>query len=501
MRILKAAGTPGQSGTCGPGFCSARETIGVWRWPEPSTCPIIRCSSPRVWRDCGRCWVARPCGPARPSRLSLRFSPWGSLFLRLACGAASSPDCSRGWCCSARCDFCAGARRSTPTFPCRSSFLLATPALLMFHRERSAGSDGKTGSGHLILAGLMAGLAAWTKNEGLVFMAVILSVRTAIVGWESGARRATREGLVVLASAAPLLVMVIFLKSQVTHRNLLIAGQGLTETTARLFDPSRHLTIALTFIASGVQVIHAFALIIPIAFFLLGRHRDAANRAPCALLPAGVIGLMLTAYYAIYLTTPAKPSSKPTSQPRSTGSSSNSGRWRYLRSSCTCVRQRTSCLNPAGGTSVPPCVPGVQPAIPPASLLDHVQVGPDRRAGPRRQTAVPSHIGPRAHEDAFPDHRLHRDLVKGPRLGYSGHARQSGSTPGTHPGAHAPGSPSSILPLLSSTLQAPGPGSPCPPARPCFARRRTLARARFGRMCRSSERIPASKIVSMKEKR
>jgi hypothetical protein len=185
-----------------------------------------------------------------------------------------------------------------------SFFFLATLALLMFHGERHAGRDGNTGSGHLVLAGLMAGLAAWTKNEGLVFIAVILSVRTAIVGWEFGARRAVREGLVILGGAAPLLLLVIFLKSQVAHRNLLIAGQGLAETTSRLFDLSRHLTIALTFITSGVQVVHAFALIIPIAFLLLGRHRDAADRTHCALLPAGVIGLMLTAYYGIYLTTP-----------------------------------------------------------------------------------------------------------------------------------------------------------------------------------------------------
>ncbi len=185
-----------------------------------------------------------------------------------------------------------------------SFFFLATLALLMFHGERHAGRDGNTGLGHLVLAGLMAGLAAWTKNEGLVFMAVILSVRTAIVGWEFGVRRATREGLVILTGAAPLLLLIVFLKSQVTHRNLLIAGQGLTETTSRLFDPSRHSTIALTFIASGVQVIHAFALIIPVAFVLLGRHRDASDRTPCALLPVGVIGLMLTAYYGIYLTTP-----------------------------------------------------------------------------------------------------------------------------------------------------------------------------------------------------
>jgi hypothetical protein len=185
-----------------------------------------------------------------------------------------------------------------------SFFFLAALALLIFHGERYAGRDGKSGSGPLLLAGLMAGLAAWTKNEGLVFFAVILSVRTVVVGWQVGARRAMREGLVILAGAAPLLLMVLFLKSQVTHRNLLIAGQGLTETTARIFDTGRHLTIALTFVSSGVQVIHAFAIIIPVSFLLLGRHRDRTNRTPCALLPAGVIALMLAAYYGIYLTTP-----------------------------------------------------------------------------------------------------------------------------------------------------------------------------------------------------
>jgi hypothetical protein len=185
-----------------------------------------------------------------------------------------------------------------------SFFFLAALALLMVDGQRHAEADGKTRSGLLLLAGLMAGLAAWTKNEGLVFIAAILSVHTAVVGRQAGARRAVREGLAILAGAAPLLAIVLFLKSQAAHRNLLVAGQGLTETTARLFDPARHLTIAWTVIASTVQVIHVFAIIIPVSFLLLGRHRDASGRAPCALLPAGVIGLMLAAYYGIYLTTP-----------------------------------------------------------------------------------------------------------------------------------------------------------------------------------------------------
>ena len=113
-----------------------------------------------------------------------------------------------------------------------------------------------------------------------------------------------REGLAFLAGAAPVLSIVFFVKSQAVHHNLLIAGQGLTETTVRLFDPARHVTITWTFLASAVQVIHGFAIIIPVSFLLLGRHRDSGNRPSSILLPAGVIGLMLAAYYGIYLTTP-----------------------------------------------------------------------------------------------------------------------------------------------------------------------------------------------------
>jgi hypothetical protein len=185
-----------------------------------------------------------------------------------------------------------------------SFFFVATLSLLMIQGERSVERDSRTGSMLLILAGLTAGLAAWTKNEGLVFAAVVLFVHTTLVGRKSGIRQAVREELAFLAGAAPVLSIVFFVKSQAVHRNLLIAGQGLTETTARLFDPARHTTIVLAFLSSAVQVIHAFAIIIPVSFLLLGRHHGTSNRTASALLPAGVISLMLAAYYGIYLTTP-----------------------------------------------------------------------------------------------------------------------------------------------------------------------------------------------------
>ena len=185
-----------------------------------------------------------------------------------------------------------------------SFFFLATLALLMIRDEHRAQRDGMIASQLLAIAGLTAALSAWTKNEGLVFLAVILSVQTVLVGRRNGIRRAVREGLTFLGGAFPVLALVVFLKSQAVHRNLLVAGQGLTETTDRLFDAARHITIAWTFLGSTVQVIHAFAFIIPVSFFLLGRYRDAGNRTPGVVLPAGVIGLMLAAYYGIYLTTP-----------------------------------------------------------------------------------------------------------------------------------------------------------------------------------------------------
>ena len=52
----------------------------------------------------------------------------------------------------------------------------------------------------------------------------------------------------------------------------------------RLLEPTRHLAILQAFFGEGIQVLHAFALVIPASFLLLGR-RQRASATSAFLLP------------------------------------------------------------------------------------------------------------------------------------------------------------------------------------------------------------------------
>lgn len=183
-------------------------------------------------------------------------------------------------------------------------FFLATSVLLVLADEHRNGQPSRPRGGLLFLAGLTAGLAAWTKNEGLLFAAVVLAARPAVVWFQRGWRRGLRESLFVLAGAAPVLILVAGFKIQVPLANDLIAGQHAGASLSRVLDPARHGMILAGLAGSASHVVHGFLAVLPACFVLLGRNRRAAGAANSLLFPTAALGLMLAGYYAIYLTTP-----------------------------------------------------------------------------------------------------------------------------------------------------------------------------------------------------
>ncbi len=188
-------------------------------------------------------------------------------------------------------------------------FFLATIALLNLYDEQRDGEQRQPNIpvrlGRLLsLAGLTAGLAAWTKNEGMLFLAITLAVRAATAWRQLGFRQALSECGCFLAGAAPPLLVLIVFKSQIPASNDLIASQGLNATTQRLLDPLRHLAIWRGGLEGFLQVAQAYAVVIPVCFLLLGRHRVLAGTTRHLRFSAAIMGLMLVGYYAAYLTTP-----------------------------------------------------------------------------------------------------------------------------------------------------------------------------------------------------
>jgi hypothetical protein len=184
-------------------------------------------------------------------------------------------------------------------------YFLATVVLLALH-ERAAATGGPT-RGCLVLAGLAAGLAAWTKNEGVLFLLVVCVTWFGAGVRARGAKLAVREMVGFGLGLLPVLLVLVYFKTHLAPPNDLVAGQGLRETTARMLDVGRYGMIFGTLretvldygpmgVVSAVWVlaIHAVAV-----GFDTGRAR---SRAATTALAAVV--LMMAGYVMVYLTSP-----------------------------------------------------------------------------------------------------------------------------------------------------------------------------------------------------
>lgn len=180
-------------------------------------------------------------------------------------------------------------------------FLLATLVLFCL-KDRAPGS----GSGLLVLAGMMAGFAAWAKNEGLLFVVAVIAARFIAVSATKGVKTCAREMRYFGAGVAPALLCVTYFKLRSAPTNDLVAGQGWHSTVERLHDFSRYGVIlkafANQFTGFRKWYLHpAYMLLIYPCFVGL----KTQSRERTTLLTMSVcLGLMLTGYFFVYVTTP-----------------------------------------------------------------------------------------------------------------------------------------------------------------------------------------------------
>jgi hypothetical protein len=170
------------------------------------------------------------------------------------------------------------------------------------------GLDSAAGSSRkplLVLAGLSAGLAAWTKNEGWLFLAVVFVVRC-LSAWRRQGHRGILEELPPLAvGALPAVAITLWFKiTLVTTGNDLVAGQGWTATLARLLDPSRYGLVAQAVVTHGFHLGKALAIVLPLCLLLLGRAKGCPRAATAVPALAAVLLLMGLGYGFVYVTTP-----------------------------------------------------------------------------------------------------------------------------------------------------------------------------------------------------
>jgi len=184
-------------------------------------------------------------------------------------------------------------------------YMLAAVALFALYD-----ATGATDRRWVVLAGMMAGLAGWTKNEGLLFVAVLFAVRLAVVTTRDGLRAWLRETAALVLGLLPFVCLLLYYRvALVPAANYLLAAQGGQTTLDRLTDGWRYRTILLTLLFQLVPGHSAhwstigYILLAAIPYrLLLGRNPGPTRRV--AVTPLLVVLLMMLGYLLVYLNTP-----------------------------------------------------------------------------------------------------------------------------------------------------------------------------------------------------
>ena len=154
-----------------------------------------------------------------------------------------------------------------------------------------------------ILAGTAAALAGWTKNEGLVVFGIFVGA-LAVERVRSSGRRGLRDAGLVVAGAAPVLLVILLFKVVLAPASYFTAEQSLAQAAGSLVDAERLRLVSFAFGREMWLTGATLAGVLPfLAAFAVVRGIDAgAPSAARAAVPAMLV--VLGVYMVAYLVTP-----------------------------------------------------------------------------------------------------------------------------------------------------------------------------------------------------
>jgi len=160
------------------------------------------------------------------------------------------------------------------------------------------------GYGSSILAGLMFGFSAWTKNEGLVLSALI---PLALLTTATFARRWKQSGkscFLILIGIAPVLAMVLFHKIHLAPVNSFYALNRPEQLAANLIDFDRQTHILIRFIKGAYNFGQWPFPWLPVlvVYTVFVRLSDQTSKAD--LFPFVLILLQAGSFFLVFLVFP-----------------------------------------------------------------------------------------------------------------------------------------------------------------------------------------------------
>ena len=180
-------------------------------------------------------------------------------------------------------------------------YYLATLVVLNLHEQVQSGPK------PLVLAGITAGLSAWTKNEGVLFVGCIVLALVALSVASKGWKHCLDRLAPFCLGLFPILAVVAYFKITLAPPNDIVSGQGLAATLERLLTLSRYWDIGKAFVEQlfSFGVWHPYTnipLLLGFYFLLLGV--DFSQWSIGVGVCVAALVLMVMAYFMTYLVTP-----------------------------------------------------------------------------------------------------------------------------------------------------------------------------------------------------
>jgi hypothetical protein len=195
------------------------------------------------------------------------------------------------------------------------AFFLLAAVVLFFVHDRSSGRRHPI----LIMAGVAAGLVAWTKNEGLMILFAVILVRFFVVAaGEDGWKGAVKQVLWLMAGLVPVLLAVAAFKMHLAPSTDLFIDQNIQKIWARVTDLQRYKTILWAYVQTGLTFTQGIpdirtgfrlnlgtAGIVLLAVYLFLSGMSVERKDKGNILCVLIVTLMtLGSYFVVYLITP-----------------------------------------------------------------------------------------------------------------------------------------------------------------------------------------------------
>jgi hypothetical protein len=153
-----------------------------------------------------------------------------------------------------------------------------------------------------LLAGVMAGFACWTKNEGFLFLAAIIAARLIQIFVQIDKKANFIRLCYMAAGSSIILAVVFYFKYEMAPMVDLFVKQNMNSIIDKISDPSRYLVVVSAFFKTTLHEIPMFFLLVIYPLYS-GISIDPKMKGSLLTIFLTVI-FMGGGYLAIYIITP-----------------------------------------------------------------------------------------------------------------------------------------------------------------------------------------------------